>query len=153
MSSFIDKMIEHEIDSVNDHLPKKRVPLGELLKMDEPAYETRDGKKSVFKKEELTELAADIPEKFHENITLPIVILRRMDLGTGIHTIAGTKPELFIIHRSIQKVVGQVDLEWQDFPKWKPLERLARPEVQVLRRKLPSTTCIGITIVQDRKPT
>jgi uncharacterized protein (UPF0216 family) len=146
-------MIEHEIDSINDHLPKKRVPLHELLEMEEPSYETRDGKISVFKKEELTQLAADIPEKHHKDITLPIVILRRMDLGTGIHTIAGTKHELFIIHRTIQKVIGQVDLEWEEFPKWRPLERLARPEVQVLRRKLPSTTCIGITMVQDRKST
>ena len=70
-----------------------------------------------------------------------------MDYGEGIYTIAGNKTELFMIHRFI----GYVDLEWQDFAKWKPIEKIARPQVQLLRRKLPSTTSIGIGMSSKEK--
>lgn len=151
MSSFIDKMIEREIDSVNEHLPKKRVLLKDLLDADEPAYETKDGKMSAFKEDELLEIASDVPTQFHSEIMLPIVILRRMDLGSGIYTISGSKVELFIIHRIIQKIVGQVDLDWSGFQSWTANERLARPEVQVLRKTLQSITCIGFTTAFERE--
>jgi hypothetical protein len=72
-----------------------------------------------------------------------------LDYGQGIYTIAGSKVELFTIHR----VLGYVDLQWTDFGKWKPVERLARPQVQILRRKLPSTTTIGIAMSTKGKET
>ncbi len=151
MSSFIDKIIERDIDSVNEHLPKKRVLLKDLLDADEPAYETKDGKMSAFKKDELIAIASDVPTEFHSEIMLPIVILRRMDLGPGMYAIAGSKVELFIVHRAIQKVVGHVDLDWSGFQSWTANERLARPEVRVLRKTLQSTTCIGFTTAFERE--
>ena len=146
MSRFIDKMIEHDIDTLNDHLPESRIPLSDLIGMDSPQFRTRIGEVSVFRVEEIEELTQEVPKKFHEEIRLPIVILRRLDHGSGIYTIAGSKVELFMVHR----IIGYVDLGWEDFAQWKPIERLARPQVQTLRRRLPSTTTIGIGMSKEK---
>ncbi len=147
MSPFIEKMIERDIDTLNDHLPESRHPLSELIKTDSPQFRTRDGEISVFRKEELDKLAADVPLDLHDEVHLPIVILRRLDYGTGIYTIAGNKVELYMVHR----LLGYVDLEWENFSRWKPVEKLSRPQVQLLRRKLPSTTSIGIAMSTKEK--
>jgi uncharacterized protein (UPF0216 family) len=135
----IDKIVQHEIDSINDHMPAIRFTLSELAKSKDPHYTTRIGEKSILKMDEISELMKLVPQEFHDEIRLPIVILRRMDYGTGIYTIAGGKAELFMIHH----LLGYVDLEWKDFQKWKPIEKIMRPQVQAIRRRLPSTTCIG----------
>ncbi len=142
MSPFIEKTIERDIDTLNDHLPESRHPLSELLETDSPHFRTRDSNVSVFRKDELEELAAEVPSRFHDDVRLPIVLLRRLDYGVGIYTISGNKVELFMIFR----IIGYVDLEWENIENWKPVEKLAKPQVQVLRRKLPSTTSIGIAM-------
>ncbi|MBN2229771.1 MAG: DUF61 family protein [Candidatus Thorarchaeota archaeon] len=147
MNPSIDRIIEHEIDTLNDHLPMKRIPLKQLLETDDPHFITRCGDKSVFRIEEIIWLRDTIPEEFHDDICLPIVFLRRNDYGPGIYTIAGNKSELFLVHH----ILGYVDLEWQNFSKWNPVERLARPQVQILRQKLPSTTTIGIVLISREK--
>jgi uncharacterized protein (UPF0216 family) len=141
-------MIEHDIDTLNDHLPESRVPLSDLIGVDSPQFRTRIGEVSVFRVEEIEDLTLEVPEKYHELIRLPIVVLRRLDYGSGIYTVAGNKTELFMVHR----IIGYVDLEWENFGKWKPVEKLARPQVQILRRKLPSTTSIGIGMSSKEKP-
>ena len=148
MSKFIDKMIEHDIDTLNDHLPESRVPLSELIGAESPQFKTRVGEVSVFRVEEIETLSLEVPSAFHEQIRLPIIVLRRLDYGPGIYTLAGNKAELFMVHR----IIGYVDLEWTDFASWKPVEKLARPQVQLLRRKLPSSTSIGIGMASKEKP-
>lgn len=154
MSPSIDRLIEHEIDTLNDHLPESRVTLRELCEMDKPCFNTRCGEQSVFRVEELEWLRKQVPGLYHDSVRLPIVILRRLDYGLGVYTVAGNKIELFMIHR----ILGYVDLEWEDFAAWKPVERLARPQVQVLRKRMPSTSCIGIVhatredATEDSKP-
>jgi uncharacterized protein (UPF0216 family) len=134
-------MIENEIDASNDHLPAKKISLSELLGSNTPSFDTRGGETSLFLKHEIEMLAKEIPTKYHEEFMLPIVILRRMDLGTGIFTVAGSKTELFFVH----KVLGQDNLHWDDLISWRPVDRLARPQVQLIRRKLSSTTTLGFT--------
>ena len=147
MSPFVEKMIERDIDTLNDHLPDSRHPLSELIEVTSPQFKTRNGEISVFRKEELDTLAAEVPSRFYDDVRLPIVILRRLDYGPGIYTVAGNKIELFMIHR----VLGYVDLEWENYDDWKQVETLTRPQVQLLRRKLPSSTSIGIAMSTKEK--
>jgi len=142
-------MLEHEIDKLNDHLPRARTRLAELLKEPDPHFMTRSGEKSVFKAEELELLSKEVPKQFHNSIRLPIVLLRRLDYGPGIHSISGNKAELFMI----QKVLGYDDLGWENLPAWKPVEQLSRPQVQIVRQKMPSTSSLGIvfTTVKDSR--
>lgn len=141
MSRFIERMIENEVDASNDHLPARRVLLSELTQSSSPSFDTRGGESSHFLKHEIELLTEEIPTKHWEEFMLPIVILRRMDLGTGIFTVAGSKPELFLIH----KMLDQDSLHWDDLVSWRPIDHLARPQVQLIRRKLPSTTSLGFT--------
>lgn len=146
MNSKMDKMLEHEMDTLNDHLPRARIRLTDLLKEEKPHFVTRSGDKSVFKVEELEWLSKEVPTQFHDSIRLPIVLLRRLDYGPGIHSVSGNKTELFMIHR----ILGYDNLEWKNFAVWKPVERLARPQVQVLRQKMPSTSSLGIVLTTSR---
>lgn len=145
MKSPIDKMIEHEFDTANDHLPKYKVSLVDLIDSESPSYITRSEETSAFRKEEINFLKAEVPSEYYDEILLPIVILRRISYGKGIHTVSGNKTIQFLIG----KVVGYVDLEWNQISRWNPVYQLARPQVQVLRRKMPSTTCIGFTTATD----
>ncbi len=146
MSSKWDKMLEHDIDTLNDHLPHVRISLANLIQQEIPHFITRSGEKSVFKVEELEWLIKEVPKQFYDSIRLPIVILRRLDYGPGIHSVAGNKIELFMIH----KVLGYDDLAWEDFATWKPVEQLVRPQVQILRKKMTSTTSLGIVLAASR---
>jgi len=146
LNSKMDKLLEHEIDTLNDHLPRARIRLVDLLKEENPHFVTRCGDKSVFKVEELEWLSKEVPKKLHESIRLPIVILRRLDQGHGIHSVSGNKTELFMIH----KILGYDNLAWENFSIWIPVEHLARPQVQIIRKKLPSTTTLGIAFTISR---
>jgi uncharacterized protein (UPF0216 family) len=147
LSPSIEKLIEYEIDTLNNHLPEARVTLKELSESSKTYFITRSGEKSIFRREEIDWLQQQVPNQFHDSIRLPIVILRRLDHGLGIYTVAGNKTELFMVHR----IIGYVDLEWGNFAIWKPVEQLARPQVQALRRKMPSTSCIGIVLGSREK--
>jgi len=147
LSPGIDRLLQHEIDTLNDHLPEYRVTLKDLLAQNMPRFITRCGEESVFRVEELDFLKHEVPEPFHEDIRLPIILLRRLDYGPGIYTVAGNKVELFLI----QKILGYDDLSWKDFHGWKPVEQLARPQVQIIRQKMPSTTTIGIVVSSERR--
>ena len=146
MNSKIDKLIEHDIDTLNDHLPRARTRLAHLLKEEDPHFMTRSGEKSVFKAEELEWLRNEVPKQFHISIRLPIVLLRRLDYGPGIHSVSGNKTELFMIH----KILGYDDLAWENLAPWKPVEQLSRPQVQIIRQKMPSTTSLGIVFTTSR---
>ena len=146
MSSKFDKMLEHDIDTMNDHLPRARIRLSDLLKEQDPHFTTRSGERSFFKIEELEWLSREVPKSIHNSIRLPIVLLRRLDFGPGIHSISGNKMELFMIHR----ILGYDDLEWENIAKWTPIEQIARPQVQILRKKMPSTTSLGIVLATSR---
>lgn len=139
MSRFIERLIEREIDSANDHLPVRRIPLSELVDSDSPSFKTRCGEVSVFLKDEISMLAEEVPFIHQGSIMLPIVILRRRDLGSGIYTVTGSKIELFLIHRFLE----QDGLGWDEINRWKSTDRYARPQIQILRRKLSSTTQLG----------
>lgn len=141
MSRFIEKILENDIDTANDHLPAKRVSLSFLLHQEKPSYLTRGGESSRFLVEEISTLASMVPSEHHSSFMLPIVILRRMDLGIGIYTIAGSKTELFFIH----SILNPGPIDWAVLKGWRPLDRLARPQVQIVRRKFSSITCLGFT--------
>jgi len=149
VSSKFDKILEHDIDTMNDHLPRARIRLSDLLKEKDPHFTTRCGEKSVFKVDELEWLSREVPKSHHISIRLPIVLLRRLDFGPGIHSISGNKMELFMIHR----ILGYDDLEWENIAKWTPIEQLARPQVQILRKKMPSTTSLGIVFATSKDST
>lgn len=137
-SGFLSK-IEREIAKLNDHMPKGKKSLAELLEEPVPAFITRDGKTSAINQEELRYLATVIPPEFRKDIMLPFTVLRRTSLGPGAHTIGGSKLEQFTVLRIIEKIT-------EPFSAWREAQLprcIYSPEVALLRQKIPTTSTIG----------
>jgi uncharacterized protein (UPF0216 family) len=134
--------LEREVAELNNHLPRTKKSLEQLLVERNPAFITRDGQVSAIRREELEELAELVPPMFHSVVMVPFTILRRTSLGPGAHTIGGTKLEQFTVLRIIHKVSATYEV-WREItlPKC-----IYSPEVSLLRRKLPTTTAIGFSV-------
>ncbi len=131
--------LEREIAQINDHMPKTKKPLSQLLKEKSPGFITREGQKSAVRVEELNELAQVVPSEYHNRIMIPFTILRRTTLGPGAHTIGGSKLEQF----TVLLILGRVE---RPFESWRSTELpriIYSPEVGLLRQKLPTTLTIG----------
>jgi uncharacterized protein (UPF0216 family) len=124
------------VEKLNDHLPKEYKTLDELLSMDSPSVKARDGGEIIFDRGELELLAQLIPKELYGQLRLPIVLLRRVDLGPGTFSLSGGKVEAYLA----LKLLGQVDvnLDGVELPIY-----IYRPQVQELRRKLRTLTVIG----------
>ena len=137
-SGFLSNL-EREIAQLNDHMPRAKTSLSQLLSEAFPAFVTRDSKKSSIKRTELEFLADFIPPEYHEQVMLPFTILRRTSLGPGAHTIGGSKLEQFTVLRILEKIEDSYKL-WQ---KTQLPKIIYSPEVALLRQKLPTTSAIG----------
>jgi len=134
--------LEREISHINNHMPRAKKTLRQLLQETAPSFTTRDGQMSAVRREELDYLASLIPSDYHDEIRLPFIILRRTSLGPGAHTIGGTKLEQFIIFR----VLGTIDAPFRDWRVTRLPRFIYSPEVAILRRKLPTTTVVGFGV-------
>jgi uncharacterized protein (UPF0216 family) len=108
----------------------------------DPSVETVDGTSILLKKEELERLARIVPENYHDQIRLPMIVLRRMELGKSIYTVAGEPIEEF----AVKKILGLTEA---DFPGMR-MDRspffLYRPQVAELLRQYHSLFVIGFGV-------
>jgi uncharacterized protein (UPF0216 family) len=123
---------------INDHLPKNYKTLESLLTSEDPYVLTLKGDRIVFKKEELQFLAKIVPKKYHGKLQLPIVFIRRIDMGEGVFSISGGKIERGVV----MKLLGLTD---DSFPEDEStfLPYIYRYQVLEVRRKIRSLTTIG----------
>ncbi|HDI12911.1 MAG: hypothetical protein DRN83_01220 [Hadesarchaea archaeon] len=122
----MDRLIKLELGRLNAHLPRNRVSLREALASPNPGVNTLDGSRHVFKREELRFLAGLLPEDRWDELRLPILISFEHGLGRGAAKIKGNV-ETWIAGKILGK---EADGEMVIY----------RPEVLLLRRKLPTTT-------------
>lgn len=132
--------IEREIGQLNEHMPRAKKTLAQFLGEVAPAYMTRDGQSSAVRREELEYLANEIPSIFHEDIMIPFTIIRRISMGRGAHTIGGSKLEQFSLLKILGRITAAFEL-WQETPI---PQAIYSPEVTIIRRKLRTTTVLGI---------
>ena len=130
---------KHDVSKLNDHLPGKTFSLSELLSARQLVIKTRDGGNFWIDKDELMRIAALVPAKFHAELHLPIILIRRLDLGEGVFSVGGSKLEAFFSTRMLGITQESYDsYECADIPAY-----FYRPQVQELRRKLRSLSVIG----------
>jgi len=128
--------IERLVKKLNAHMPKDRKTLAQLLAEEEPYVEAVDGSKIYFKRKDLESLAETIPRELHPRLYLPIVVVRRLELGKGVYTLYGGKVE----KRLVAELLG--------------LQRegeihLYRPQVSELLSKLKSLLTIGFEVPEE----
>jgi len=130
-------LLKHEVERINEHLPKEYRTLSELLSMETPSVKARDGGEIIFDRGELEYVASLLPKELHSKLTLPIVLMRRIDLGPGVFSVSGGKVEAYVALRVLNEG-GHVDYEKVETPLY-----IYRPQVQMLRRRLRTLTVIG----------
>jgi len=140
-----DALLGREIRKLNTHLPKQRGTLKELLRDADPTLPTVDGSTIVLRKEEMQELAQIVPSEYHDSLKLPIIILRRMELGRSLYTVAGDKVEEF----TVKKILGKTRAEYLTMYLDDKQLYLYRPEVSELLRRFHSLVVIGFGIPKE----
>jgi len=125
------------IEKINAHMPKERKTLAELLAEEEPFVEAVDGSKIYFKRGDLERLAERLPRELHGKIFLPIVVVRRLELGKGIYVVYGGALEKRLVADllGLRKAEGEL--------------QLYRPQVSLLLSKLKSLLTIGFEAPED----
>ncbi len=129
-----------DIEKINAHLPKATKSLAKLLMEEEPSVITRDGSRIYFEKDELKKLVEIIPTEFHKKITLPFILIRRLDFGKGIFTIGGGPLQAF----TIKKILGITEKPFQNYAfEEKNETNLYWHHIRDLRKKFKSSFVIG----------
>jgi len=143
-----DTIFREEMRRLNAHLPKVRRTLKELLKEDSPSVSTVDGGRVVMKPAELGQLAAALPEELKERVRLPLVLLRRTELGPGTFTLMGDRAEEFALSRIVKGYTGSYD----EFVRTQGKPQLFyKPEVSELMRKFHTLLVIGFGVPEQRE--
>lgn len=141
--SKLTKFLKHEIDSINMHLPKKRVNLEIALK-GYNIYISKENNQIYIDKNEIKLLEKLCPKEKLKSVYIPILIIRRRDLGAGTYVISGELIEQFLVLRAINKI----DTDWVQFTEEKhsPTSHfLYKPDLIELRKTLPTSTVIGFS--------
>lgn len=137
---FTGAVLKDDLRRLNSHLPKQRRTLAELLKEVAPSVKSVSGDQIKMRKSELEELAHSLPATAQERIRLPLILLRRTDLGPGAYTVLGDPYEEYAI--SVLSRTSE-----HDFEEFKRLRTGApvfyKPEVSQLLRKFHSLVTIG----------
>jgi len=140
-----DKMLDLiwslDIEKMNDHLPTERKSLKELLSEEKPQVQTKNKKFHRFRKQHLEIVSKFFPEKEWSDVRLPIIMLRRTDLGKGIYSVSGGLRELYIIH----KISGRTSDEFSKFKYEEHQPYVWKPEAFTLVKKIGSIVVIGYT--------
>jgi len=140
-----DALIGYEIQKLNNHLPRQRRTLSELLATNnDPTIEASEGT-ILLRRSELQELAKIVPTEYHDRLRIPFVILRRMEMGRSIYTVAGDRIETF----TIQKILERTDDSFHEMYKHREQTFLYRPEVTELVGKFHTLVVIGFGVPQE----
>ena len=140
-----DSLLGRELRKLNTHLPKQRRTLKELLSEAVPAVPAVDGSTIVLRKNEIEELARIVPREYHDSLRLPIIVLRRMELGKSVYTVSGDKVEEF----TVKKILGKSAAEYHKmYLDDEPLF-IYRPDVSELLRRFHSLVVIGFGIPKE----
>jgi uncharacterized protein (UPF0216 family) len=141
----MDAVLGYEIRKLNSHLPKQRPSLRELLLDEDPTVEAADGSAIVLKKSELQELANIVPTEYHGCLKLPIIVMRRMELGRSVYTVSGERIEQF----TVMKILGLTDQKFHQMYRDKEPAFLYRPQVSELLWRFHSLFVIGFGIPKE----
>jgi uncharacterized protein (UPF0216 family) len=137
---FIDALLRDDMRRLNSHLPKSRRTLKELLNDPAPQVAAASGDLIKMKKRELEELSHSLPTEADTRVRLPIVILRRRDLGTGAFTVMGDRYEEYAM--SLLAAAFQGSFEQFKEQKSAPV-LLFKPQISLLMRRFHSLLVLG----------
>lgn len=140
-----DAVLSHEIQKLNTHLPKQRQTMSELLRRTDPTVEAVDGSSILLRTAELEELSMIVPKEYQDRLRLPILVLRRTELGKSTYTVAGEPIEEF----TVKKILGATETDYREMYTDRAPFFLYRPQVVELLRKYHSLFVIGFGVPRE----
>ncbi len=141
-----DTMLRDEMRRLNTHLPKKRQTITELLKEETPSVPSVDGSRIIMKRTELESLASKLGDDLHDRVKLPLVLLRRTELGPGAFTLLGDFVEEFALFN----VTTDNKVTLEEFRKTHTTPTIFyKPQVSELLRMFHSLIVIGFGVPED----
>ena len=141
-----DTILQEDIRRLNQHLPKQRRTIADLLKEETPQVSSIDGKSIMMRREDLERLASLVSTDALEKIRLPIVFIRRSEMGRGAYTVIGDKPEAYAVARALGSFTGDL----QEYRRQSGPELIVyKPEISELMRKYHSLIVIGFGVPED----
>jgi uncharacterized protein len=136
----LDTMLQDELRKLNKHLPRDRKTLQELLSEDSPEVNTIGGETVHLRKSEVEAFSASLPDSLLDRVKLPLVLLRRRELGAGAFTLLGDVYEEY----ALAKLVNGFKGTFADFKESKdPLLVFYKPQVSELMRRFHSLITVG----------
>ena len=137
---FSDALLGDDMRKLNSHLPKNRRTLKELLNDPTPRVPAASGDLIKMKKPELEELSRSLPAEANTRVKLPIVLLRRRDLGRGAFTVMGDRYEEYAILLLTESFKGS----FEQFGEQKSdVIVLFKPQISLLMRRFHSLLILG----------
>ena len=137
---FSDALIRDDMRKLNSHLPKNRRTLKELLNDPTPRVPAASGDLIKMKKPELEELSRSLPAEANTRVKLPIVLLRRRDLGRGAFIVMGDRYEEYAILLLTESFKGS----FEQFSEQKSdVIVLFKPQISLLMRRFHSLLILG----------
>ncbi len=125
----IEGYLTDELKTVNAHLPRSRKTLAELMDEPYPYVLCNDGSEHHFRKKELRHLAELVSEEEQSLLLLPIILEVQSEQGDiVVHSKQGIEAKVLSAILDMPLVVRNMSL------------RIYRPQVQVLRSSLKTTT-------------
>ena len=140
---FLDTMLEDELRKLNRHLPRNRKTLRELLREESPEVTTVSGETVHLRKNEVEAFSESLPDNLLDRVKLPLIFLRRRDLGAGAFTLFGDVYEEY----ALVKLVNGFEGTFADFQESKdPLLVFYKPQVSDLMRRFHSLITLGFGV-------
>ncbi len=141
-----DTMLRDEMRRLNTHLPKKRQTITELLTEETPSVPSVNGSRIIMKKTELESLARKLADNLHDRVKLPLVLLRRTELGPGAFTLLGDSVEEFALFTLTTDRKNTLE----EFRKTHTTPTIFyKPQVSELLRLFHSLIVIGFGVPED----
>lgn len=123
----MDRIIQFELARLNAHLPEQRITLKDALSSSSPQVVAKDGSKHKFERVELEYISKIVHADDWDKLRLPILITVNPKLGRGAAEISG-EVEVKVISQILGKERRDQEIV------------IYRPEIAVVRAKLPTTT-------------
>ena len=137
---FFDVMLQNELRKLNTHLPKNRKTIRELLAEEQPSVSTVGGEKATMKKSEVEALSAGLPDELRDKVRLPLVLLRRRELGPGAFTLLGDPNEEY----AVSNILGEYNGTLAEFQRSRQSPTVFyKPQVSELTRRFHSLVVVG----------
>ncbi len=141
---FFDVMLQNELRKLNTHLPKNRKTIRELLAEEQPSVSTVGGEKANMKKSEVEALSAGLPDELRDKVRLPLVLLRRRELGPGAFTLLGDPNEEY----AVSNILGEYSGTLAEFQQSRRSATVFyKPQVSELTRRFHSLVVTPVALV------